>query len=164
MKTKIALLSLATTLCITGMSYAMLPDEEAFLGGIRTGYSYEQVTAIYGEPTEKTEPKKTPAYGGSYTMLIKYGDTLSFFFEGRDEAGPFHVIMISVSGNNGFATPKGIHVKSPERDIYRAYGRPDFDVPSRGSHYIMYKTSKYGKMSFHFKDGLVSNINLGYDA
>ena len=164
MKTKIALLSLATTLCITGMSYAMLPDEEAFLGGIRTGYSYEQVTAIYGEPTEKTEPKKTPAYGGSYTMLIKYGDTLSFFFEGRNEAGPFHVIMISVSGNNGFATPKGIHVKSPERDIYRAYGRPDFDIPSRGSHYIMYKTSKYGKMSFHFKDGLVSNINLGYDA
>lgn len=164
MKTKIALMSLAATLCITGMSYAMLPDEEAFLGGIRTGYSYEQVTAIYGEPTVKTEPSKNPAYAGLYTMLIKYGDTLSFFFEGDSVNGPFHVIMISVRGNNGFATPKGIHVKSPERDIYRAYGRPDFDIPSRGSHYIMYKTSKYGKMSFHFKDGLVSSINLGYDA
>ncbi len=164
MKTKIALMSLAATLCITGMSYAMLPDEEAFLGGIRTGYSYEKITQIYGEPTEKTEPKKTPAYGGSYTMLIKYGDTLSFFFEGDSETGPFHVIMISVTGNNGFATPKGIHVKSPERDVYRAYGRPDIDVPGRGSHYIMYKTLKHGLMTFHFKDGLVSSMHLGYNA
>ncbi len=162
MKTKITFLSMVATLYMTRMSYAMLPPEETFLGGIRPGDTYEQVTEIYGEPTESTEPKKSPPYG-SYTKRIKYGDSCYFFLEGDDEKGPFHVVMITVTANNGFATPKGIHVKSPERDVYAAYGRPDFDIPSGGSHYIMYKT-KFGKLSFHLKNHLVSSIHLGYDS
>ena len=161
MKTKLALASAFAALCISGMAFAELPPEEAFVGSVGLEYTEDQVTQIYGEPTSVTPVKHTPAVNG-YSKSVTYGDSVYFFLRSKAENGPFYVYAIHITANNGFETPRGIHVKSTMQDVYRTYGRPDFNIPSKSDPYIMYKT-RMGKLVFHHKDGIVTVIAIGWE-
>ena len=161
MKTKVGLVSAFAALCIGGMAFAELPPEEAYVGGVRLGYTEDQVTQIYGAPTSVSPASYKAALNG-YAKSVKYGDSVSFYCASDTETGPFHVNSIHITANNGFTTPRGIHVGSTMQEVYRAYGKPDFDIPSKASPYIMYKT-RNGKLVFHHKNGIVTRIAIGWE-
>lgn len=161
MKTKLALASAFAALCIGGMAFAELPPEEAYVGGIRLGYTVDQIMQIYGEPTSVSPAKHTPAVNG-YSKVVKYGDSVSFYCISETENGPFGAYAIHITANNGFETPRGIHVKSTMQEVYRAYGRPDFNIASKTSPYVIYKT-RNGKLFFHHKDGIVTVVAIGWE-
>ena len=160
MKKKI-LAVLAGMLCMGNVVMADLATDEGYLGGIYPGADTTYITEIYGTPDEETPAKYTEAWQ-EYTKHIKYGNSVSFYCTGKSANGPFHVAMIHISANNGFATPRGIHVGSTRRDVYNAYGQP-FVNQGNGQH-LWYKVQGMGSMVFHFRGNIVESINLGWDA
>ncbi len=151
----------AGMLCIGGVAMANLAASEGALGGITPGSDIEYVTGIYGTP-DVDGPAKYAAAWSEYCKAVKYGDSVSFWCTGKTEEGPFLVMSMCISANNGFATPRGIHVGSTRKEVYRAYGRPYLNQDN-GKHW-WYKVDKRGNMVFHFKGDVVASINLGWDA
>ena len=160
MKKKI-LAVLAVFLCMGSVAMADLATSEGSLGGIYPGASTTYITEIYGIPDEDTPAKYTAAWD-EYTKFIKYGNSVSFYCTGKTANGPFDVVMIHISANNGFATPRGIHVGSTRRAVYNAYGRP-YVNQGNGKH-LWYKVEKRGNLVIHFKGDIVESINLGWNA
>ena len=160
MKQKI-LVILTGVLCIGGVAMANLATNEGALGGITPGSDVEYVTEIYGIP-DVDGPAKYVAAWSEYGKVVKYGDSVSFWCTGKSENGPFHVMSMCISANNGFATPRGIHVGSTRREVYRAYGKPT--VNQNNGKDWWYNVNRRGNIVFHFKGDVVNSINLGWDA
>ena len=160
MKRKISAL-VAGLLLIGNVAMAKLATDEGALGGIAPGTDLDYVVEIYGTPNEDPEPKFAIAYD-MYTKMVKYGDSVSFYCTSNSASGPFDVVMIHISANNGFATPRGIHVGSTRQEVYRAYGMPYINQ-GNGQH-LWYSVEKRGNMVFHFKGNRVESISLGWNS
>lgn len=94
-------------------------SEEVSLGGIRLGMSYEEVVAIYGEPTAKFE-RVGLQDGRIWAKYIEYGDNVQITFS--DNKGNFGVVKnVFVSADNGWTLPSGIKVGSKESDFRKIY-------------------------------------------
>lgn len=160
MKGKVVAL-LAGMLCMGSVAMADLSMEEGYLGGIEPGSDEDYVVQIYGTP-KVLRPAEYQAAWGDYSKVIGYGDSVSMHCTGKSANGPFHVVMIHVSANNGFSTPRGIHVGSTRREVYQAYGAP-YVNQGNGKH-LWYKVNKKGNMVFHFKGDVVESINFGWNS
>ena len=160
MKKKV-LAVLAGMLCMGNVVMADLATDEGYLGGICPGTDTSYITEIFGTPDEETPAKYTEAWQ-EYTKHIKYGNSVSFYCTGKSVNGPFDVVMIHISANNGFATPRGIHVGSTHRQVLAAYGHPDINQLN-GKH-LWYNFRNGANMVFHFKGDIVESINLGWNA
>ena len=160
MKKKVLTL-LAGLLCLGSVAMANLASDEASLGGIAPGDDKDYVVEIYGTP-DKEPPAQYMAAWGDYSQVISYGDSVTMHCTGKTPNGPFHVVMIHVSANNGFATPRGIHVGSTRREVYQAYGNP-YVNQGNGKH-LWYKVDGKGNMVFHFKGDRVESINMGWNS
>ena len=160
MKKKI-LAVLAGMLCIGSVVMANLATDEGTLGGIYPGADVDYITEIYGQP-DRQEPAHYTAAWDEYSTSIEYGDSVYFFCTGPSANGPFHVASMRISANNGFSTPRGIHVGSTRRAVYNAYGQP-YVNQGNGKH-LWYKVEKRGNLVFHFKGDIVESINLGWNA
>lgn len=151
---------LAALLCAGGVSMAKIPVDDAALGGISPGVTKDYVISIYGEP-EEGKIENAWAWGpDSKSQIIKYGNTVSMNCV-SDNNGPMEVMMIYVTANNGFSTPRGIHVGSTEREVRDAYGTPDLNSHND----LWYKTISNGmNLVFHMKNGKVNSISVGWNA
>lgn len=157
MKTKIMFLSAVAALCIGGASFAQLLPEDAYVGGIGVGVSDHQIIEIYGTPTSETRAEFLRSTG-NYVKYITYGTTVKIACEGDSEAGPFRVTNMVISGNNGFTTARGIHVKSTKAEVYSTYGNPEHLFNTC----FIYKIPQKGDLAFYFQDDKVSSIVVGY--
>lgn len=108
---------------------------EVSLGGIRLGMSYEEVIAMYGEPTAKFE--KVDEQGRNcWDKFIEYGDAIQITFS--DKKGSFGVVeSVFVTANNGWALPSGIKVGSKESDFKKIY--PNIQTGGKGWYGLYYK-------------------------
>lgn len=162
MKGKI--LALAAGLLLLGnVAMAKIPTDEGSLGGIGLGDSYDYVTEIYGTPDENTGVYRHLA-ANVYAKNIKYGETVKITFESRTPDGPFTVMNIHILGDNGFATPRGIHVGSTKKDVYRAYGQPRkvFKNEKAKTELWSYSVEDSGPMGFTFDGRVVKRIDFGW--
>lgn len=92
---------------------------EVSLGGIRLGMTYEEVIAMYGEPTIKFDLVNVED-GRIRAKFIEYGDTIQITFS--DKKGNFGVVKnVFVSSDNGWMLPSGIKVGSKESDFRKIY-------------------------------------------
>lgn len=162
MKGKI--LALAAGLLLLGnVAMAKIPADEGSIGGIGLGNSYDYVTEIYGAPDESTGVYRHLA-ANVYAKNIKYGGTVEITFESRTPDGSFTVMHMHISGDNGFATPSGIHVGSTKKDVYRAYGQPKRVSKNERAKTELwsYYVEDSGPMGFIFEGRNVKYINFGW--
>lgn len=110
---------------------AKIDDSRVALGGIVPGAKITDVTNVYGEPTDKDIKPQTEApwvcYGNreSKNLVIIRLYPGSVGLTGGKLTGREKVKSIYVTSNNGFATPDGIRVGTPEKVLYEKYGKPD---------------------------------------
>nr|DAW54954.1 MAG TPA: protein of unknown function (DUF3862) [Caudoviricetes sp.] len=162
MKRKISAL-VAGLLLIGNVAMAKIPADEGSIGGIGLGNSYDYVTEIYGTPDEDSGVHFVVA-GSVYAKNIKYGRTVEITVGARTPDGPFTVMDMHISGDNGFATPRGIHVGSTKKDVYRAYGQPRkvFKNEKAKTELWSYFVEDSGPMGFTFDGRVVKRIDFGW--
>lgn len=88
-----------------------LSSEEFDLGGVQLNMPYDNVIAMYGQPT---------SIPGGYAQLvsnvIKYGNNVEIGFLGKK------VRYVVTTANNGWKTPSGICVGMPIDKVIHIYG------------------------------------------
>lgn len=160
-------------LCLGGISMAKIPQEEIALGGIAPGTSRDYVMEIYGEG--KASPVYYDKYMGEYMATIEYSDSVYISSMGPNMTGPQKVTFIKVSANNGFATPKGIHVGSTLQEVLAAYGKPDVAPTEKTNHintvapgkhpkYVQYRAQEKpaANIVFYYENNIVTEIRAGF--
>lgn len=161
MKQKILTLA-AGLLCLGNMAMASMAPGEDSLGGLSLGNHRDYVTQIYGEP-DKTTGVFEQRYGPRYGEKVQYGDSVVMLFTSfYDKEGPFILSYIHISANNGFSTPKGIHVGSTKNEVYRAYGKPDLTQKGKDNLVLWsYKVKDSSPVGFVFEGNILKYINHG---
>lgn len=174
MKKKVlGLLGLALCLNLTAM--AKIPSDDISLGGICPDYTIDYVQSIYGEGdyTPVSYDYRTELY----TSAVSYGGTAEFWADAGSADAQQKVTLIKITANNGFATPKGIHVGSTKKDVLSAYGMPDSGMsrgnkksintrgPGKYPEILQYRAlEKPAKnICFYIQNGVVVEIRAGYD-
>ena len=110
--------------CITALSiflmvercFAEIPENEVSLGGISGQSNRTKVMQIYGKPTWSSDSWYSWRYGNS--VFISFDEGM--------------VGSITVTANNGWATPAGLTVGMNINTALRLYGDPDKSV-TKGS-------------------------------
>ena len=152
---------LAILVCASSIAMAKVPLNEAVLGGIYPGMPVQEMIQIYGEPL-----KGEVSYAAGiqvYAQKMHYGDSVYLYAQSNTQSGPFKIVMINITANNGFATPAGIHVGSTREDVIRTYGQPDIRfAPTHPE--LWYKPGNGLDMVFHIKNGVVTRIGLGWNS
>ena len=112
----------------------ILENAEIALGGLMVGTTRAQVEAIYGAPTERTEPRMSPALDEMMDEYT-YGTSFKIIFV-KDT-----VMYLNTNAHNGIATPAGVTVGDPADKIMQTYGKP-------------WRDTKYedGKENFVYRD------------
>lgn len=133
------------------MVSAMLPGAEMALGGISLFSKTDAVVAVYGEPD-----KVVTHTVGVYDKNYYYGDSVKIDIVNNT------ICAITVTANNGFATPSGIRVGSKAGDVYGMYGQPDRHYEQKGEKTLIYlwDEKKYCAMSITLRGGIVSKISV----
>lgn len=159
---------LTATLCMGTISHAKVPGTEISFGGIAPLDTMSYVQQIYGEGEGNP-----PAYdyrSDVYRAIASYGGTVEFWCDGNSaDPDDQKVTMIKITANNGFATPKGIHVGSTRKEVLAAYGMPDSPGyktnPKNPRNYILYqsKDNPSSRMYFYFKNDIVTEIRAGFN-
>ena len=144
-------------LCILSLNIATCSAEKSFsadraaVGGISTGSSTEYTRSIYGEPAnirvdEKNQNTETWYYGD--TFQIEFVDGLAS--------------VVTSSGANGLATPDGISVGMKKKNITSKYGSPKHSDKYGTRAIYSYQADNGAKMMFVVKNGIISEIRIGY--
>lgn len=151
----------AGLLCLGNVALASIVPGEDSLGGLSLGNHRDYVTQIYGEPDQSTgvfEQKYGPRYGEK----VQYGDSVVMLFTAYDRNESFVLSYIHISANNGFSTPKGIHVGSTKNEVYRAYGKPDLTQKGKDNLVLWsYKVRDSSPIGFVFEGNILRYINHG---
>lgn len=135
-------------------SMAMVPRSELSLGGISIFSTVDYMKSIYGQPDSVRDngstkmPVYTYAYGKSVTIT---------------SCGGRYTHVISVSANNGWATPAGVTVGMDISVLNRVYGNAD-RVWTKGSYkFYEYKATRDGLLylTFKTKKGIIKGITTG---
>lgn len=162
MKGKIALI-LTAAMCAGGMAWARVPVDDIALGGLTPNVTEEDVISIYGEPDEKTDVMYDRYAWNAYVQKFTYGSTVNLNFISNSEDGPFYATLVNTTANNGFNTPRGIHVGSTRRDVINAYGYPDIGNPYGKQIWYKGRERAYD-LVFHMEGDIVKSISIGYNA
>lgn len=150
-------------LCVGTTALAKLPDSEMALGGIKPTTSLDYIEEIYGAPTTEATPEYAIAWD-EYTKTVEYGDSVKILVSSKNENGTYKVLKIKVSANNGFNTPRGLHVGSTRQDVYNTYGKPDYMQQQGKYANIIYKTAGDVNLIFHCEGNKVTVITVGWNA
>ena len=150
-------------LCATTTAFAQIADSEAVLGGIRPTTSLDYIKEIYGEPTNESAAEYALAWD-EYTKTVEYGNSVNILTSSPNENGPYKVLKIKVYSNNGFTTPRGLHVGSTRKEVYAAYGKPDRFQEQGIYANIIYKTAGDVNLVFHCEGNKVTVITVGWNA
>ena len=158
---------LASAVFLTGTTaMAQIPFSEISLGGITPGTDRSYVQEIYGEGD--ASPVTYDYRQGYYSASLKYGNSVEIWSSGQTADSEQTVSFMIVKANNGFATPKGIHVGSTLKEVLTAYGRPDGRTvnikPDKKPKYLNYKAyNSRANITFYTKNDIVTEIRMGYN-
>ena len=136
----------------------VLQSTEIALGGIMVGTPRSEVEAIYGAPTERTEPVKSAAMDEMMDTYT-YGTSFQVIFV-KDMA-----MFIISTANNGIATPAGVTVGDPADAVMRTYGKPHRYSRSESGNESFVYLDPYGiAIVFSAEDGSITRIGIvGYE-
>jgi hypothetical protein len=129
------------------------------LGGLTSGFNYEQVCNIHGEPTKvhRTKNPKTDVLFPEpyYDVYAYYGKTVKLSFIMLSKSKEMRLYKIESTGKNGWKTPDGLTVGMKESEMKKILG-PSFqsaDKPELHSY-----NSEVGSLIFTVKDGVITRI------
>lgn len=136
----------------------VLQYNDIALGGIMVGMKRAQVEAIYGAPTERTEPAKSAALDEMMDRYT-YGTSFQVTFVGDT------VMYINTSAHNGIATPAGVTVGDPADKIARTYGKPQrYTRYESGEENFVYRDQYDIHIGFSVEKGRITRIGIvGYE-
>ena len=158
---------LTSTVFLTGATaMAQIPLSEISLGGVAPKTDRAYVQEIYGEGN--ASPVQYDYRQGYYSASLKYGDSVEIWSNSPTADGEQVVTFMIVRANNGFATPKGIHVGSTLKEVLAAYGRPDGRTvnikPDKKPKILNYKAYDSAvNISFMTKNDIVTEIRMGFN-
>ena len=106
-----------------------IEDSQVSLGGITPGMRMSEVIKVFGQP-DKIDLKKELCVYGTDPWPENRADSRVFIklfyqFVGLKLDGSERIESISVSSNNGFATPDGVKVGMDASILKQKYGEPD---------------------------------------
>lgn len=107
------------TILISNFCFAAA-SKELSLGGISLGMTYQQVVAMYGEPTLKYHSLYSNSDKISDTY-IQYGNNVEIKFS-NDNGKIGTVTNVFVTANNGWKLNSGLAVGNTFQDFCNAYG------------------------------------------
>ncbi len=143
---------------------ARLPHERMAVGELRLFDTMEHVKSLYGEP----DSQKTGFSHGfeSDYAIWEYSGTVKIFFVQNEEDDNFSIRHLSVTADNGFATPDGIKVGMDAAVLTETYGEPILHRHSKkGIETYQYDNDRaeYLHLLFQVVDGRITEIALHYD-
>ena len=139
------LVFLISSLC-SAANITLLPKEQVALGGITIRMSKDAVISMYGQPVSDDN------------SVLKYGRYGTQFDIGY--YAPVGVHTVTVSGNNGIATPAGIKVGTPYSDVVRLLGEPHHVFNQQTINLAYYGENDCGDLGFTIENGKVTEIRL----
>ena len=114
MKKQIFLLTIMVLMMFSCSCFAGEPTtKDCSLGGIAPFMTYDQVVAMYGEPTSQKG-----SFGTGENAYLSYGNTVQIQFANGVVSNIFSI------GNNGWRLPNGISVGSQFKDLVALWGTP----------------------------------------
>lgn len=148
---------LVATLLVGSSAFAYVTHDQAALGGIPSGASMDYVRSIYGNP-DRAVPE---SYGGKYTpYLYYYGTGVMIYDSGVGRAN-----VITVTANNGWATPAGVTVGMSEMVLNDVYGPANSVDYHNGTTIYSYQPAPHGGpaiLSFGVENGIIVSISAGF--
>lgn len=135
---------IVASLCVN--CFAQLSSSQTALGGITVLEPISSVIGTYGTPSysEGTEIK----YGNPATVII-YKTSEYAINEGMGNRTPI-VGSITVTANNGFATPDGITVGMDVSTLENVYGSADKVYPASRAPYTVPKNIECDEVYIYF--------------
>ena len=136
----------------------VLQNDEIALGGIMVGTPRSEVEAIYGAPTERTEPVKGAMFGEMMDTYT-YGTSFQVIFV-KDTA-----MYVITTAHNGIATPAGVRVGDPSDKVMRTYGKPHrYTQNESGKESFVYRDAREVAIVFSAENGVITRIGIvGYE-
>ena len=136
----------------------VLQNDEIALGGIMVGTPRSEVEAIYGAPTERTEPKMSAALDAMMDTYT-YGTSFKVVFVADQ------VMYLNTSAHNGIATPAGVTVGDPKDKVMHTYGKPWRDTKYEdGKENFVYRDKYDIGLLFRTEKGKITYIGIvGYE-
>ena len=130
----------------------VLQNDEIALGGIMVGTPRSEVEAIYGAPTERTEPVKGAMFGEMMDTYT-YGTSFQVIFV-KDTA-----LYVITTAHNGLATPAGVSVGDPADKVMRTYGKPHrYTQNESGKESFVYRDAREVAIVFSAENGVITRI------
>ena len=132
----------------------VLQSMEIALGGIMVGTPRSEVEAIYGAPTERTEPVKGAMFGEMMDTYT-YGTSFQVIFV-KDTA-----MYVITTAHNGIATPAGVRVGDPADKVMRTYGKPHrYTQNESGKESFVYRDAREVAIVFSAENGVITRIGI----
>ena len=132
----------------------VLQSMEIALGGIMVGTPRSEVEAIYGAPTERTEPVKGAMFGEMMDTYT-YGTSFQVIFV-KDTA-----MYVITTAHNGIATPAGVRVGDPSDKVMRTYGKPHrYTQNESGKESFVYRDPYGIAIVFSAENGVITRIGI----
>ena len=132
----------------------ILENAEIALGGIMVGTPRSEVEAIYGAPTERTEPVKGAMFGEMMDTYT-YGTSFQVIFV-KDTA-----MYVITTAHNGIATPAGVRVGDPADAVMRTYGKPHrYTQNESGKESFVYRDPYGIAIVFSAENGVITRIGI----
>ena len=132
----------------------VLQSMEIALGGIMVGTPRSEVEAIYGAPTERTEPVKGAMFGEMMDTYT-YGTSFQVIFV-KDTA-----MYVITTAHNGIATPAGVSVGDPADKVMRTYGKPHrYTQNESGKESFVYRDAREVAIVFSAENGVITRIGI----
>ena len=132
----------------------VLQNDEIALGGIMVGTPRSEVEAIYGAPTERTEPVKGAMFGEMMDTYT-YGTSFQVIFV-KDTA-----MYVITTAHNGIATPAGVRVGDPSDKVMRTYGKPHrYTQNESGKESFVYRDAREVAIVFSAENGVITRIGI----
>lgn len=132
----------------------ILENAEIALGGIMVGTPRSEVEAIYGAPTERTEPVKGAMFGEMMDTYT-YGTSFQVIFV-KDTA-----MYVITTAHNGIATPAGVRVGDPSDKVMRTYGKPHrYTQNESGKESFVYRDPYGIAIVFSAENGVITRIGI----
>ncbi len=132
----------------------VLQSMEIALGGIMVGTPRSEVEAIYGAPTERTEPVKGAMFGEMMDTYT-YGTSFQVIFV-KDTA-----MYVITTAHNGIATPAGVSVGNPADKVMRTYGKPHrYTQNESGKESFVYRDAREVAIVFSAENGVITRIGI----
>ena len=132
----------------------ILENAEIALGGIMVGTPRSEVEAIYGAPTERTDPVKGAMFGEMMDTYT-YGTSFQVIFV-KDTA-----MYVITTAHNGIATPAGVRVGDPSDKVMRTYGKPHrYTQNESGKESFVYRDPYGIAIVFSAENGVITRIGI----